>query len=151
VIKFGHEASWNGTSFEQYDPRSILAQPGQGVFPDDAAADLRSLVQSGGAKVDAKTTFDGVAAYRLTVSGASPHYLNGTVYVARDDFRPLRIEMTIQAGLDGIDVAETIDYTRYEYLPADDEITALLDLGAQHPGAQVVDAPADGITSTTSK
>jgi hypothetical protein len=156
VIKFGHEGSWNGTSYADYDASSnrIVVQPGgsSGRTPDDAAAELRSLVESGQATVDAETTLDGVAAYKLTVSGASSHYLDGTVYVARDDYRPLQIQTTTQAGPDGAEVGETIQYQTYEYLPADQANLALVDLAAQHPGAQVVtQQPGGKPTSTTSK
>jgi hypothetical protein len=142
VVKFGHEGSWNGSSFADYDPaaNTIVVQPAQGgaTSPDDAAADLRSLVQSGNATIDGETTLDGTPAVELTVSGASPHYLNGTVYVARDTYRPLLIQTTTQVGPDGHDVAETIEYQTYEYLPATRANLGLLDLAAQHPGAQVV-------------
>jgi hypothetical protein len=117
--------------------------------PDDAAAVLRSLVESGDAKIDGKTTVDGIAAYKLTVSGAAQHYLNGTVFVAKDDYRPLEIETTADGPLGS--VTETIRYQIYEYLPATATSRALLDLAAQHPGAPVVSRPAGRDTTTTSK
>ena len=44
----------------------------------------------------------------------------GTAWVARDTYRPLRIETTVEAaiGCPGT-CTETIGYTAYEYLPAD--------------------------------
>jgi hypothetical protein len=154
VVKFGHEGSWNGSSFSDYDSASntIVVQPtqGGGASPDDAAADLRALVQSGNATIDEETTLEGTPAYRLTVSGASPHYLNGTVYVARDTYRPLQIQTTAQTGHDGQQVAETIQYQTYEYLPASAANLELLDVAAQHPGARVITSEATP-TSTGSK
>ena len=93
VIKWGHE----GTGF------------GRGV--DDPAAALRALVASGNAHVDATTTFAGVPAYKLTVTGASTRFLNGTAYVSQADYRPLEIDTGDGGG-------ERIVYQSYEYLPA---------------------------------
>lgn len=90
VIKWGHEGT------------------GTGRGSSDPAAALRSLVASGGARVAATTTFDGTPAYKLIVSGGSDRWLDGTVYVSRDDYHPLQIE----AG------GERIVYQTYEYLPA---------------------------------
>jgi hypothetical protein len=98
VIKWGHEGT------------------GTGSAPDDPAAALRSMVQSGQAHVDAVTTFAGVPAYRLTVTGASDRWLNGTVYVSRTDYHPLQIETN----------GERIVFQSYEYLPATAANQALL-------------------------
>jgi hypothetical protein len=90
VIKWGHEGTGTGTA------------------PDDPAAALRSMVQSGQAHVDAATTFAGVPAYKLTVTGASDRWLNGTVYVSSADYHPLQFETN----------GERIVFQSYEYLPA---------------------------------
>lgn len=93
VIKWGHEGT------------------GQGSAPDDPAAELRSMVQSGQAHVDAATTIDGVPAYKLTITGASTRFPNGTAYVSRADYHPLEIDTTDGGG-------ERIVFQSYEYLPA---------------------------------
>jgi hypothetical protein len=74
----------------------------------DPAATLRALVQSGQATVDANTTFDGVPAFKLTVTGASDHWLNGTAYVSKADYHPLQMSTN----------GESIRFQSYEYLPA---------------------------------
>ncbi len=79
--------------------------------PDDPAAELRALVQSGKATVDGSATIGGVAAYRLSISGSADRFLNGTAYVARSDYRPLVIDTTGNGG-------ERIVFQTYEYLPA---------------------------------
>lgn len=93
VIKWGHEGT------------------GTGSAPTDPAAELRALVNSGQAHVEAATTFDGVPAYKLSVSGASDRFLNGTAYVAQSDYYPLEIDTTGNGG-------ERIVVEAYEYLPA---------------------------------
>jgi hypothetical protein len=156
VVKFGHEGSWDGSAFSAYDASSnTIVRNGDGSrssgrsAPDDPAAVLRSLVESGAAKIDGEATLDGIAAYELTVSGAAQRYLNGTVFVAKDDYRPLEIETTTD-GPSG-PVTETIRYQILEYLPATAASRALLDLAAQHPGAQIVSRPPGRETTTTSK
>ena len=96
MIKWGHEST------------------GQGHEADDIASTVGQLVQSGQVQVAAATA-DGVAAYKLTISGSSDRFLNGTVYVARDNYRPLLIQTG--AGCSGA-CTETIKYQTYEYLPA---------------------------------
>lgn len=147
VIKLGHEASWDGSVLASYDAdtNTIVLQTGSPVShpayaPDDYAADLRALVQSGQAKIDRQTVFNGVPAYRLTVTGAPTRFLNGVVYVNRSDYQPLEIQTT--------GVRETIDFQAYEYLPANTANTKLLDLQAQHPGARVVGPPSTATTTT---
>jgi hypothetical protein len=93
VIKWGHEGS------------------GTGGEPTDPAAELRALVASGNAHVDASVTFDGVPAYKMSVSGSADKFLNGTAYVARSDYYPLEIDTTSGGG-------ERIVVQAYEYLPA---------------------------------
>jgi hypothetical protein len=78
---------------------------------DDPAARLRALVKAGKAKVDGTTTVNGVAAYKLTVNGASERFLNGTVYVAQGNYYPLEIDTAGNGG-------ERIVFQTYEYLPA---------------------------------
>lgn len=106
VIKFGHEASRDS------GPSS----------PADFAATLRAMVQSGQATIDATTTFDGVRAYRLTVTGAADRFLNGTAYVAAGDYHPLELDTTANGG-------EVIKFSAYEYLPADPANMRLLRAG----------------------
>jgi len=101
VIKWGHEGT------------------GTGGTPTDPAAELRSLVASGNAHVDAATTFDGVPAYKLTVSGSSDRFLNGTAYVSRTNYFPLEIDTTGNGG-------ERIAVQSYGYLPATQSNLALL-------------------------
>jgi hypothetical protein len=79
--------------------------------PDDWAAELRSLVQSGGATVAGTATIDGTAAYKLTVTGSSDRFLNGTAYVSQSDYYPL----VVDTGADG---GEHIVFQTYQYLPA---------------------------------
>jgi hypothetical protein len=69
------------------------------------------MAQSGQAHVDAATTFAGVPAYQITITGSSMRFLNGTAYVSRDDYHPLEID-TIDGG------GERIVFQTYEYLPA---------------------------------
>lgn len=146
VIKWGHEVSWTGSAYSSYDAStntistgSDNAGPaGKSHEPTDIIATLRQLVQSGQAHVDATTTLDGVPAYRLTVGGSTDRFLNGTVYVARDSYRPLLIETG--AGCLGT-CTETIRYQIYEYLTSNPANMKLLDLAAQHPGATVSGRP----------
>ncbi|HMK92249.1 MAG TPA: hypothetical protein VK576_04560 [Thermoleophilia bacterium] len=77
--------------------------------PLDAAVAVRALVQSGDATVVGTTAIDGVAAYELQVTAAPNANLDGTVYVAQSDYRPLLIKTTS---------GETISYSTYEYLPS---------------------------------
>jgi hypothetical protein len=106
VVKWGHQvrSTW-------------------GPYTDPAAA-LRQLVASGHAKVDASTVIDGVPAYELTVAGSPDRSLNGTAFVARDDFRPLLIQTAAHGG-------ERISFLAYEYLPATAANMQLLGSGTQ--------------------
>jgi hypothetical protein len=156
VIKFGHEASWNGSVLASYDSgtNTIVDQPGapssnSAYAPDDQAAQLRALVASGQARIDANTTFHGVPAYKLTVTGASSPFLNGTDYVAKGDYHPLEIQTTVSSSLSSAGIPETIDFQTYEYLPATSANLQLLDLQAQHPGAQVIGAGSAATTTTS--
>ena len=90
VIKWGHEGT--GRAWRS---------------PNDPASLLRSMIHAHLATVAAATTVDGVAAYRLIVSGAPDPWVNGVAYVARSNYHPLVI----------ISHGETIRYQVYEYLP----------------------------------
>jgi hypothetical protein len=107
VIKWGHEAS------------------GVSNGPEDMAAELRSLVQAGKARVEGTATFAGVAAYKLSVSGSSDRFVNGTAYVSRSDYRPLEIDTTGNGG-------ERITFQTYEHLPVTS--ANLQQLNASAPG-----------------
>ena len=139
VIKWGHEGSWNGSSFSTYDAQTDTVtvspasgpRPGASHEPVDYAASLRALVASGEARVLGTSTIDGVPAYELSVSGESVLPAGSTAYVAQSSYRPLVIDYNAYGG-------ETISFESYEYLPATRANLALLDLVAQHPGARVV-------------
>ncbi len=149
AIKSGHEASWNGSTFSGYDAASntIATAPSdsaslgsmaaQGDEPIDVAATLRSLVQSGQARVAGRTTINGTEAYKLTVTQSPDAFLIGTTYVAASDYHPLLIQ-TITDN-------ETITYQTYDYLPATSSNLKLLDVAAEHPTATVItqSAPAE--------
>ena len=152
VIKGGHEGSFNGSSFSDYDAatNTISTSPandmqaGRSHAPADYAAALRAFVQSGQARVAGTTTIRGVPAYELTVGGESSvpgsdgrgfEVLppGSTAYVARGSYRPLVIDY----GPYG----RTVTYEAYEYLPATSANVSLLSVAAQHPGARVVSHP----------
>ena len=145
VIKWGQEVTWSGTAYSIYNADSntiavdppVSRQPGHG--PTDVSAALRALVQSGQATVVGSATIHGVPAYKLTVSGSPAQFLNGTAYVAKSNFHPLLIETTKDGG--------TIRYQTYEYLPATQANLKLLDLAAAHPGAKVINEPAQPSSS----
>jgi hypothetical protein len=143
VIKWGHEGSWNGSSFSSYDAASntITTSAGSSPEPVDFAATLRSLVQSGQATIDGTTTINGVPAYKLAVASSPDPWLIGTAYVATGDYHPLEI--------DTITNSERIVYQTYDYLPSTAANLRLLDLNAHHPSATVVGGAAS-TTSTTS-
>jgi hypothetical protein len=142
VIKWGHEASWNGRAFSTYNAATNIISmlpSGRGTVaarshePIDYAATLRSLVRSGQAQVAGTTTINGVKAYRLTVSHSPDPFLLGTVYVAASNYRPLRIQT--------VTYHETITFRAYKYLPSTRRNMSLLSLAAQHPGATVMSTP----------
>jgi outer membrane lipoprotein-sorting protein len=148
-IKFGHEVSSDGTNMSEYDPTSntitVTADEDSASMPAvDIAQTLRSLVDSGDARVEGEQTLNGIAVYKLRVSGAPRPFLEGTAYVARDTYYPVLIENT--GG--PCNCTETIRFQAYEYLPASAENLQLLDLTAQHPGARVVTKAPRGTTTT---
>jgi hypothetical protein len=110
VLKWGHQGAGTATA------------------PEDFAAELRALVQAGKATVDGTTTIDGASAYKLTVSGSSDRFLNGTAYVSRSNYYPLEIDTTGGGG-------EKIVFQTYEYLPASAANLALI-RAAQSSGAK---------------
>ena len=141
-IKFGHELSTDGTNQSEYDPASNTIR----VTPDpegtsrpaaDVAETLRSLVDSGSARVAGTSTLDGVPVYKLTISDAPRPFLEGTAYVARDTYHPVLIETTGGA----CNCTETIRFQTYEYMPATTANLRLLDLTEKHPGARVITSP----------
>jgi hypothetical protein len=148
VIKWGSEGSWNGSTYSNYDPATntiTIETPPAGTRPkndpNDLAATLRSLVQSGEATVDGTTTINGVRAYKLIVTGSSDPTLNGTAYVATADYHPLEIDTAANSG--------KVIYETYEYLPATAANLGLLDLAGQHPGATIVNGSSPTDTDST--
>jgi hypothetical protein len=91
---------------------------------EDFAAALRGLVRSGHATVDGRATVNGVAAYRLTIRGASDRFLNGTAYVAQSNYHPLELDTTALGG-------ERIVFQTYEYVPATPALMRSLGLAAR--------------------
>jgi hypothetical protein len=163
TIKFGRESSWDGVRYATYDPASntiscdnsgcpwpIFTErlpAGAGPAPQlpvDFVATLRSLIQTGQARVEGTTVIDGVPAYELTVSGMAPGWTNGvangTYDVAQSDYHPLLIQTTVDCATGAC--GETVRFQTYEFLPATSANLALLDLSAQHPGARVQSAAA---------
>jgi hypothetical protein len=143
VIKFGSEGAWDGATMRSlnYDAatNTITSTPwpnrpgAHGRGPTDIGATLRALVEQGHASVAATTTYKGIRAYKLTVTGSGDQFLNGTAYVAASDYRPLEIDSTGGGG-------EVIKFTTYEYLPANAANMRLLDVAAAHPGARAISA-----------
>lgn len=148
-IKSGHEVSSDGTNMSEYDPRSNTIT----ITPDKASAStsaadvaqlLRSLVDSGNARVEGMTTLNGRPVIKLTVHNAPGPFKNGTAYVARDTYYPILIDS--RGGTCNCDT--TIRVQTYQYLPANRANLRLLDLAAQHPDAQVITTAPRGTTTS---
>jgi hypothetical protein len=91
------------------------------------------MVDSGGATAT-PTTYNGIAAYELSIHGSGDTFLNGDAYVARSDYRPLEINSIADGG-------EKVVFSTYEYLPATPANDALLDATTAHPSATVLNQP----------
>jgi hypothetical protein len=114
-------ASWGTTPYELWQETSPpyaysvskWGHQGTGTTssPEDFAAQLRALVQSGQATVEGTTTMNGVPAYKLSVNGGPDRFVDGTAYVAQSNYYPLEIDTTANGG-------ELIRFQTYEYLPA---------------------------------
>jgi hypothetical protein len=146
VIKWGTEGGFDGSSHVDYEasdntvrvspPVGENAVTGHG--PIDLAASLRALAQSGHARVAGETTIDGVPAYEITAGNDAGVLPPGSIaYVAQSDYHPLVLDYAANGG-------EVVDFSAYEYLPANAANASLLDVRAQHPGARVVQTPPEG-------
>jgi hypothetical protein len=135
VIKFGREFTRDGASVSTYSAAANTVT--ETLAPPEAAADasvdiadeMRSLVQSGEARVTGTTTVDRTAVYRLTLGPASSATPAATAYVNERDYHPVLLDYSAAGG-------ETIRYQAFEYLPATAANLALLDVAAQHPTAR---------------
>jgi hypothetical protein len=142
VIKYGQEGSQSATQNENYDPstNTVTVSPlppavhaYEVAHSVDLASKLEEMVNSGQATATA-TTYDGIPAYEIQLTGSGDQLLNGTAYVAQSDYRPLEIDSS-----QGQEVFST-----YEYLPATPANDALLAVTTAHPGATVVNQTGNG-------
>jgi outer membrane lipoprotein-sorting protein len=146
VIKFGRELSRDGSVVSNYDAatNTVTHEPavasGTGPGPVDLAAEMRSMLQSGQARVSGAATVDGTPAYRLTLGPGSAATPQATAYVAQADYRPLLVDYSANGG-------ETIRFETYEYIRATCGVCrerlasanlGALDVTASHPGARLV-------------
>jgi outer membrane lipoprotein-sorting protein len=148
VIKFGRELSRDGSLVSIFDTgtNTVTREPatstGTVPGPVDLAAEMRSLVQSGQARVSGAATVDGTSAYRLILGPATAPIAPAIAYVDQRDYRPLVLDYSANGG-------EVVRYQTYEYLPASAANLGLLSVAGQHPTAGVVTAPANQSASST--
>jgi hypothetical protein len=142
VIKFGQEVSLSDTENEIYDPstNTVTVSPLPPAIHQlevskggDPAAELKRMVESGQATAT-PTTYNGIAAYELSVNSSSNPNLTGTAYVARSDYQPLELDSAAHPGGKAV-------FSAYQYLPATPANDALLAVTSAHPGATVVNQP----------
>jgi outer membrane lipoprotein-sorting protein len=97
-----------------------------GVLPEEFKAEVLALLDSGRVRVVGHVTVDGRDAIKLeSLDGKKTYIVDASTYDP--------IEWTT-TGTDG---GVTLRFSVYEELPVDSQSTALLDLQAQHPSAQV--------------
>jgi hypothetical protein len=102
-------------------------QQATGEAPEDFRSDVLALLDSGKAQVTGHVTVDGRDAIRIeSLDGKQVYLVDASTYDP--------IEWTSTGTNGGV----TLRFPVYEELPASSESLALLDLQAQHPGAQVV-------------
>jgi hypothetical protein len=93
-------------------------------------AEVRSLLDSGRARLTGKTTIDGSPVHRISLQYGQVAYVDTATY------RPLFIDSRDHGGPVRLRVVEL------EYLPQTEKTTRLLSLPAQHPRARVRENPA---------
>jgi hypothetical protein len=99
---------------------------------------MRESIAAGEAREDGRVTIEGRDAIRLVAGD------NALVVDART-FEPIEWTSSVE-GTGGMYDTATTRIEVYEWLPANDEHTALLSLAAQHPGATVVtDVTIEGV------
>jgi outer membrane lipoprotein-sorting protein len=100
---------------------------GGGVVPEEFRAQILALLDSGRVVVTGHVTVDGRDAIRLeSLDGKKIYIVDASTYA------PIEWTTTGNGG------AVTLRFGVYEELPVNSDTLALLDLEAQHPGAQVV-------------
>jgi outer membrane lipoprotein-sorting protein len=98
-----------------------------GVLPDEFHAEILALLRSGDVHVTGHVDVGGRDAIRLeSLDGKKTYLVDASTYDP--------IEWTTTGNGGGV----TLRFPLYEQLPVDAESMQLLDLQAQHPGAQVV-------------
>jgi hypothetical protein len=98
-----------------------------GVLPDEFHAEILALLRSGHVRVTDHVDVGGRDAIRLeSLDGKKTYLVDASTYDP--------IEWTTTGNGGGV----TLRFPLYEQLPVDAESMQLLDLQAQHPGAQVV-------------
>ena len=97
------------------------------VLPEEFRANILALLDSGRVRVTGHVTVDGRDAVRLeSLDGKKVYVVDASTYAP--------IEWTTTGDGGGV----TLRFGVYEELPVDSDSMRLLDLEAQHPGAQVV-------------